>query len=288
MEDEISVPFQTNIYLTPGQALGGPETTQGFRIHYDTHDVFALQVEGRKTWKIYHEPVRLPHRAQHYNREEHGCPDPSQTFELEAGDVVYIPRGWVHSAEAGQDLSLHITLGVMAYRWSELLIEAVSELSLRDEEFRRCLPVGFGRGGFDRTAVREKAKELLQRLVDAADLDGAFDHFSDRLLNSRGAVLRGQMTQLVALKNLTVNSWVGARAAVIHRFEETEDKIIVRAYGKQTTMPIYAAEALRYALSSARYRVADIPGSLDEPGKLTLIRRLVREGLVKVHDPLTS
>ena len=44
----------------------------------------------------------------------------------------------------------------------------------------------------------------------------------------------------------------------------------------------FAAEPLRYALETERYTVADLPGDLDDDAKLVLIRRLVREGLVRV------
>ena len=39
-------PAQCNIYLTPPGA-------QGFRTHYDTHDVLILQVQGEKLWRYW-------------------------------------------------------------------------------------------------------------------------------------------------------------------------------------------------------------------------------------------
>lgn len=36
----------SNIYITPSNA-------QGFAPHYDDVDVFIIQVEGRKLWKLY-------------------------------------------------------------------------------------------------------------------------------------------------------------------------------------------------------------------------------------------
>ena len=46
---ELGHPVQINCYLTPPQ-------NQGFAPHYDTHDVFVLQVAGRKRWVV-HPPV---------------------------------------------------------------------------------------------------------------------------------------------------------------------------------------------------------------------------------------
>ena len=53
LENELCHPCQTNVYLTPPGA-------QGAKPHYDTHDVFVLQVEGSKKWTIYGTPVDLP------------------------------------------------------------------------------------------------------------------------------------------------------------------------------------------------------------------------------------
>ncbi len=46
---ELGHPVQINSYITPAQ-------NRGFAPHYDVHDVFVLQVEGRKRWRI-HAPV---------------------------------------------------------------------------------------------------------------------------------------------------------------------------------------------------------------------------------------
>jgi len=59
MEDALSHPVQANLYLTPKAA-------QGFEAHYDTHDVFILQVAGCKKWRIFPPRVRLPLRSQAY------------------------------------------------------------------------------------------------------------------------------------------------------------------------------------------------------------------------------
>ena len=46
---DLGHPVQANAYVTPPQ-------NQGFDDHYDVHDVFVLQVAGRKRWSI-HAPV---------------------------------------------------------------------------------------------------------------------------------------------------------------------------------------------------------------------------------------
>jgi ribosomal protein L16 Arg81 hydroxylase len=73
---------------------------QGFNRHADNMDVFVLQVEGQKRWRVY-----WPTDA------ETGSP----YFEgiLSRGDVLYVPYQHPHEAVAHGEASLHITVSVL-------------------------------------------------------------------------------------------------------------------------------------------------------------------------------
>ncbi len=88
------------------------------------------------------------------------------------------------------------------------------------------------------------------------------------------------MAQLAALDRLAIDSVVGARQGVIYRLETTGEPESLDCYGRKINFPPQAREPVRFALSRPRFVVRTLPGNLDEPGKLTLIRRLIREGLV--------
>ena len=96
LEREISCPFQTNVYLTPPGA-------QGAKPHYDSHDVFVLQVVNSKQWTLYGTPVELPLAGQGFDPSVHQIGAPTLEFTLEAGDIAYIPRGVAHDAHSGDD-----------------------------------------------------------------------------------------------------------------------------------------------------------------------------------------
>jgi ribosomal protein L16 Arg81 hydroxylase len=274
MEREFTSRFQTNIYFTPGG------NAQGFKTHYDTHDVFVLQVAGAKQWKIYDTPVVLPSRAQDFNPEGHKAGPVTQEFDLAPGDMVYIPRGVMHSAHSTDELSLHITVGVIARTWIDVLLESLSQLSLDDPRFRESLPPGFGQPEFDRAAGLKHYRDLAQVFLEKGDGGRALDHFADDLATTRHPLLRGQLQQILDLGQLTEDSMVGARPALVYRMVDKGEHVVVSCYGSDITMPAHAAAPLRFALETARFRVRDLPGDLDDPGKLVLIRRLIREGLV--------
>ena len=125
---ELRQPLQVNAYLTPAG-------NKGFATHYDTHDVFVLQVDGTKRWRI-HEPVLpdpLERQAWGGRKDEVTATadgPPALDVVLAPGDALYLPRGWLHSAEAQGERSLHLTIGVRALtRYA--LVEELLGLAVR-------------------------------------------------------------------------------------------------------------------------------------------------------------
>jgi ribosomal protein L16 Arg81 hydroxylase len=276
LESEFSFPFQTNIYLTPARA-------QGARPHYDTHDVFVLQVVGSKQWTIYGTPLELPLTNQDFDSAVHARGAATHEFELAPGDIVYIPRGVVHDARASDDVSLHITAGVLSYTWADLLLEWVADVSLNDPAFRKALPAGFARQESDRARAREIFRDLVDRLSAKSNLDAILDRFADELISACPPPLRGQLAQMASLDRLKMDSVVGARTGVIARLRTGPESTLVECHGRSITFPQQAREAVRFALGHSAFVVRELPGDLDDQGKLVLVRRLIREGLLVVH-----
>ncbi|KRE39309.1 cupin [Janibacter sp. Soil728] len=107
---DLGHPVQVNAYVTPPQS-------RGFAAHYDVHDVFVLQTGGDKHWRL-HRPVQ-PHPLRDQPWQDHrqavdegAKGEPHLDVTLQPGDVLYIPRGWLHSATALGGVSTHLTVGV--------------------------------------------------------------------------------------------------------------------------------------------------------------------------------
>ncbi|MYS16752.1 cupin domain-containing protein, partial [Streptomyces sp. SID4982] len=106
---ELGHPVQANAYVTPPQS-------QGFDAHYDVHDVFVVQIQGSKRWLV-HEPVHPePLRDQPWTDHRTAVAEAAEgpayiDTVLEPGDVLYLPRGWLHAARAKGEVSIHLTLG---------------------------------------------------------------------------------------------------------------------------------------------------------------------------------
>ncbi|VDP87131.1 unnamed protein product, partial [Echinostoma caproni] len=143
-----------NVYLTP-------PGTQGFAPHYDDIEAFIMQLEGSKNWRVYAPRTpseKLPRESSpNFTQEELG--KPVMTVTLKPGDLLYLPRGFIHQGTTPDDThSLHLTISTyQKHTWGDFLTKLLP-IALRsametDVEFRRGLPVGFLRhvGGF--TAV---------------------------------------------------------------------------------------------------------------------------------------
>jgi bifunctional lysine-specific demethylase and histidyl-hydroxylase NO66 len=169
---DLGHPCQVNAYVTPPQSTG-------FSDHYDVHDVFVVQIEGEKRWRI-REPV-WPHplRDQPWDRHRDevrakAAEDPLDEFTMVPGDVLYLPRGYLHSATALGEVSIHLTIGI--HGWTRHhLAQQLAATALRDladrSELRTSLPLGVDVGdpstwGADMAAVRAA---LLEAVAAAPD-----------------------------------------------------------------------------------------------------------------------
>lgn len=100
-----------------GTVYQTPAATQGFRVHYDLGSVAVLQLGGSKHWRV-RPPVvssveEITQRDPHLTAEEAEGPDYLEVT-LDAGDALFIPRGWPHYAvAANEETSHHLSIGLL-------------------------------------------------------------------------------------------------------------------------------------------------------------------------------
>lgn len=107
-----------------------PPGDDGVHAHWDDADIFAIQVDGTKTWRLWDVP---PVDAWPESQTLDGDRAPDRTVELVSGDGLYIPAGMGHQAAAGPDGSLHLSIALRTptYRevvniWAAEIIESVT------------------------------------------------------------------------------------------------------------------------------------------------------------------
>ena len=118
-------------------SYAGWHTSRGFDLHWDDHDVFILQVTGRKRWSIYGETRPHPLAGDTDNPRPANAPLWEAT--LEDGDFLYIPRGWWHVALPLDEPTLHLTVGIHKRTGVDLL-EWLARRLRASAAFRQDLP----------------------------------------------------------------------------------------------------------------------------------------------------
>lgn len=171
---------QANIYLTPPGA-------QGFRTHYDTHDVLVLQVSGRKAWRVW-DDMLMPHATRNtpWDGATHRAdPAGAKDVLLEAGDVLYVPRGVAHDAsvQEGSEPSLHVTVGLLEPSWADALRAAIDQMERQQPALRQS----FRTWRIGDPAVRAGLVEAARERFAAVANEEAMDLVAMRFLQQLGS-----------------------------------------------------------------------------------------------------
>jgi hypothetical protein len=265
LEIELGHPCQINAYLTPPAA-------RGLGVHTDDHDVFVLQSFGEKLWEVW------PPGA---GRRPAGPPMISE--RLRPGDCLYMPKGTPHAARTDEGPSGHLTVGILTTTWREVLREVV-DAALEDERFDDPLPAGFHR---DRDAFAALVGDRMDELggaIGKSDPAARADAVIERFLTSRPALLEGAFLDALGESSLDERTPVRRRAGSICEARVTGGRLEVLLGDRRLRMPTWLEPAVRAVArgdSMTAERLAGHAG-IDVESALVLVRRLVREGLLRI------
>jgi ribosomal protein L16 Arg81 hydroxylase len=268
----VSGAAQVNVYLTPPGESGLPP-------HYDTHDVIVLQANGSKNWRIFGRPVDSPTRDQPYKR----ALDPGEVtreFVMATGDFMYLPRGFMHVAEARDEASLHLTIGIHPVTVGAVIRATVERAIRGDSRFRKGLIPGFAHDPSSRERSVRQVREALDALLQGADAAGAVDEAAKWAMVSEPASLEGHLLDLAALGGLTLDTELRLRTDLAWRLDTTDEHVTITFNGKHVTMPDFVKPCLRHMASGDVFTIGSLPDAIDDESKLLLAERLLREGFL--------
>lgn len=273
---------QANAYLTPPGAAG-------LAPHHDTHDVFVLQVSGTKHWVVREPTVEAP-LPRHTSDHEAAAAQPV-LFEadLRPGDVLYLPRGFVHSAAAQQGVSLHLTVGVLATTVHDVLRRLV-DMAGDEPAFRASLPPGWPEDDAAATdAVKAAVADLVAWLA-GVDPGEVADRLRRRYVAGRTPLLEGQLLEIARLDDVDDDTVVVRRPGTVGSLaldppaadprDDGDLRLRLVLGDRQLVMPAMLEGAVRRLTDGAPHRVGDLADLLDAASRQVLARRLIREGVV--------
>jgi lysine-specific demethylase/histidyl-hydroxylase NO66 len=276
IEVELNFATQVNAYFTP------PES-QGFIPHYDEHDVLILQIRGSKIWHLYDGADVAPcDMIRHEPVAADALPAPTDVH-LDAGDVLYLPRGRVHAAEATAEVSVHLTLGFNAPTLFMLVTRALTALSHIDNRVHTQLPPRY----LDAPDVRATLNGLVRDVVDALEqpsvISEGLGSLADDLVKRGQSPPVGQsITNAIGIDGRTR---VAKYQPLYSRVTETPDGVALHFAQLVVSAGPDHKDALQFlAKSTEPFWVCDLPG-LSETQQTELTRTLIVNGfLVRPAD----
>jgi ribosomal protein L16 Arg81 hydroxylase len=271
-EDLFGHPCATEVFLTPPRS-------QGFRAHFDQFNIFILQAEGEKLWKIYdiYEPFPLVANDMPYNGE---LPEPLYEVVVKPGDLLYLPRGYVHETVATDKYSLHVSLAVNIFTWLDLMHEILKSVP----EFRKALPIG--------SLFLEDSDQLDTSCFE--QVDDAFKDFTKvedafKLIKNRFAKLKKYEAQesldsALEEPSLTIETILKKREGIFCSLSSTEEEAKLAFAEEEITGPNFIEPALQYIMDTTQFSVKNIPNTLTDSGKITLVKSLIKSGLLVIEN----
>jgi hypothetical protein len=272
LERVFHVRVQVNSY-------SGFRTAHGFDLHWDDHDVFILQVAGRKRWKVYGMTRQFPLGSDIEAIDE---PPTEPLWEglLEDGDLLYIPRGWWHVATPLDEPTLHLTVGVNNLTGADFLAWFANRLKTA-EVVREDLP----HVGGAKTLV-EYGERLKAAVLEAWRPDLIEEYLSRMDVTARA---RPSLTLPWAASPGVVPEgdfnvqWSGVRRAILSTDEE--GKVSVEALGRKWVFAAGARSVLELLITGEEYGTRQLiaAAGLDAAIVRAFLRELAAEGLVVVR-----
>ena len=276
---DLGHPVQANAYLTPSSA-------RGFAPHYDTHDVFVIQLAGSKHWTV-HPPVvgrgtsidDWTHHRQEVVAAAQGAPVFDGTCD--PGDVMYLPRGWIHSARAAEATSLHLTLGVHPYT-ERTVLDALIADAAEGLRVDNSLPAAIDLA--DAESMSGTIEVVRRTLIDALTTVKA-ENVTARLAQRRGRDIRPRPLK-PTLQVAAADSQSGDHPAKVRlrvgftpRVEEHTNSVDLRLDEGTLTFERDHTAALRLIVAGTVFDATHLPG-LDDATARALVRRLLLAGVV--------
>nr|WP_314837805.1 cupin domain-containing protein [uncultured Flavobacterium sp.] len=268
-----------NLYLTP-------ENEKALSPHYDSHDVFALQISGEKHWVVYDDTnfkTPLLNSFQPVFQREHLTG--AKEITMKAGDIMYIPRGVPHEAYTKDTSSMHITIGVQPTQWIDFITKSLLNLSQSNVELRKALPIGFLKSDLN-SLLTQEAKEdfikILQAAFDEDNIKGSLGILEEEFRLKEQPKPDGHFFHLDNLNKITLETKLTKRDCLTSKVVNNFSGARILFQGNTIKGPSQIASTLEFiSEQKGIFNVKDIP-YVNDDNKVKLAKRLVRGGLLKI------
>lgn len=257
-----------------------PPDTAGVKPHFDTQEGFLVQVDGSKRWLVYAPLQEAPPVEGSYSSVDRALlGEPILDEVIEAGDVLYIPRGFPHEGVSGAGVaSLHITLEVHVRCWYDFMSDALKALADRDTRFRRSVPVGFLNDDAAQGRLEEGLAYFKQLFAEQSSVEDAMRKHMEEVIVDHPPNPDGHFATLHA--PIDGDTRLKKRQVAATRLFEENGMAGMQFSGNHIAGPAKIAPALAYIRTADIFTPSDLPDGLTSKEQLVLVNRLIRIGLL--------
>jgi len=241
---------QANLYLSP-------PGNQGFNSHYDTHDVFILQVSGKKTFRIYQSDYELPFTEEDYDPALNVHDEILEEIHLAAGDTLYLPRGLVHDAIAQEDgPSLHITLGVYPIVVRDLLQNMIQVAAENDANLRTTIHL----------VQEHKNRDVnaLENLLSTVATQEIIEEALSRIADERAIESLPSCQSMLTIDSISLESRIAVVNSSVLNYERRAGTLKLRTTGQVLMFEDPMGSAVEYLLNHGSISVRSLPNLTPE------------------------
>lgn len=268
-------------YATPGGGVGP---------HFDNYDVFLLQAEGRREWKIGQMCDSCSPLLEHPDLRILDQFDTSETWVLEPGDMLYLPPRLAHWGTA-LDNCMTWSIGFRAPSSAEIVTHYTDFVArfLSDEDRYSdpdLSPVK------DSNEIRPEDIQRLRQLVNEHlnDDNMLLSWFGQHMTEPRyPEFLQGHELDIATLNDFLQQGGIlvrnsSARLAWSQIELDDEPAVLLFACGSSRPFPEHLVGFIRFLCSQDILTMDNLQPWLDRDETVTLLCELIKQGSLECMD----
>mgnify|MGYP000120429376 CR=1 FL=1 len=268
LERKLNHSVTANLYITPKNA-------QGFSAHYDSHDVFVLQLLGTKKWVISQSKAMLP--ISNSKRPDVGELIFNKVLSKE--DVLYIPRGVVHEVSTLDEMSIHITYSVTPKRVISIAKDVVADLleniAVSNPEVRKTIPV------VPKVSLVEDVKKEVMDIISTLNSPEMVTLYLENYFlkneTNRNYELNGHFKTITDIDNIDISTSLQFRRDLPFKIKQSEGSWTICFKNRFLKFDYKLFEIFKELMSSSEFKVEDLNhGDLSSSDILSFVKVLIK------------
>ena len=156
----------------------------------------------------------------------------------------------------------------------------------QDKFFQKSLPIeilnnNFLCSNYEYSCFKSNLKDILNQLTNDQVIENSVNEMNRNLLLNTSPLPDGHFSEINKIDSIDLDTIVRIREGVLSKVKISQDVSEIQFSGNMLSGPNYLQSVFRLVDSLQEFTVRDISGNLSDKDKIDLVRRLIKEGLLK-------